>query len=294
MAVNMVLLAYMAILLQEMLDMTYKYGTLDEQISGTGGRKLVKEVEINDGIFLYVDGMEYPERGIAVMKDIWAIDIVKRFLLESVRLAPMFSPLIAIFVILPWKLKLKILNRLVEYYNNIAMKVMRSSIVADMYLTPVASEMNRLTGAFLINLGIDKEKSIVFAEIFANIINLDSGYRYRLEDLFNETSIERLQNPRVEIVRLLQLNREREREHKAIVYNKFKSFAKIISIVLLHPKVKRAFIKTINQADFTKLRPDHIDSFWMNVRTGYNFFGKTDAQRKLDISHLKVCVPDPV
>jgi hypothetical protein len=101
-------------------------------------------------------------------------------------------------------------------------------------------------------------------------------------------------DPRKEFKRLMLINRKREEEHKGNVSNKFKLFGTILTLIFLHPKIKKAYIKSIDAIDIKRLQPDKADWFWMCIRTGYNYFGKTDKQRMMDINELKFVIPTKI
>jgi hypothetical protein len=124
----------------------------------------------------------------------------------------------------------------------------------------------------------------------ANIINIDDAYRLRLQDLFLESRPEYFNNPRKEIKRLLQINADRD---VSGVYKKFKSVVGIISLLLLIPRVRKSFIKSINMVEYSKLTPDQIDLFAMCTRHNntYKYLGKTNEDRKMMVNHLKVAKP---
>jgi hypothetical protein len=122
----------------------------------------------------------------------------------------------------------------------------------------------------------------MFSMIISNLIDLDNAYRLRFEDTMSETSKEKLQNPRKEIKRLLGIMKDREIrpgvKGRAIHY-KFKVFAYLLSLMMLIPKVKRAFLSALSIIDLEKMKLDDTDQFWCSMRCDYKWMGLTDSER---------------
>jgi hypothetical protein len=242
---------------------------------------IVESIEINNGIFAHIQGMQYPEKGIVPTEDLWHWNAVKRLLIESMRLFKYFVPLLVFN---------SVRNKVADWFIVIAYKMCSPYILLPEHLTPMAQELMCVSNDFFREMGIKEYEQL--SEILVNVINQDNAYRYRLQDLFNETDKFTLYNsPRKEIKRLMLINRSRESQHKNSVSNKFKLFANVISLLLLHPKIKRAFRWSIAHSDFDKLKPDTADWFWMNLRGGYKYFGKDDKERRMDVNHLRVSKP---
>lgn len=269
----------------------YKYSSGHDQIKSEANYGYVCEsIEINNGLYLHVRDMEYPEKGFASTTDLFSINAVKKLIIESLRLFPFIFPLILV----P--------NRTLKAFNTIAFKIMSPCILQHQHLTPMAQELHKFLLIFLKEVGIKEDTSIQTTEIIVNIIHFDNAYRYRLQDIFNETTKEKLQNPRKEFRRLMGIVSEREIfdyvingkviESKHIkVIMKFKLFYWAISLVLWLPKAKKAYKKALKEINLERLQPDEADRFWMCVRDGYHYFGKTDKERKMMINHLRYVIP---
>lgn len=307
---------------EELARLTYKYQSGENQIKSEAQYGyLVEKIEINNGIFSHVQGMQYPEKGVVTAKDIFATNMIKKVAIESLRLSKYLIPSLFVFVFVPFKFKIKIIERVMFSFNEIGFKIMSPSILQFQHLTPMAQELALFMERFLGFLGISNDIGKQFTEIIINIINFDNAYRYRIQDLFNETTKEKLSNPKKEIKRLVQINYEREvmeypanedhlnktedykKKHwvkveDGIIYSrhkkvsdKFKLFANLLSLLFLHPKIKKAYLKALIALDIAKVKPDTSDWFWMCIREGYQYFGKTKKQRTADINHLRHCIP---
>jgi hypothetical protein len=251
---------------------------------------LVSKFEIDNGIFVHYDGMEFPERSPALAEDLYLANYAKRMLMAMFRYLSKQKLFVLWFILVPYKWKIKALNELLLMYTDTNILVVRAMFLKDEYLSPISLELKHMSHSFLVDLGINPKNADEFAEIFANLINLDNAYRYRLHDLFMETRPQRLlAQPIREIWKLLKINQERD--PCSSVKGKFRLVVIGVTILLLYPRFRRAFKRSILNCNYKQLLPQDMDKFWMNVRSGYNFFGKTDQERKMDINHLKVCKP---
>lgn len=128
--------------------------------------------------------------------------------------------------------------------------------------TPFTDEMQLL----LIHL-MSARKAVAIAHIF----EFDAAYRFRLQDLLTESSVHALTHyPIDEILRLLQLNKERDYPQ---VHNKFKVFALALVVLLVWPPTRRRFIKAIQASDFTQFQFDEGDRYWARRKTDYRYGG---------------------
>jgi hypothetical protein len=280
--------------IQDIFKDTYKYQSADIQIKNESTMGYtVNEIKLeDDGIYLCFDGMEYPERGVVSTVDMWHCNIAKRLMVESFRLTPRFWATWVMFIFYPWKYKIKFLNALLHSYNDVAFKAMSASIVKDEILTPMAKEMRKAIITFGNTLRLDENEVKQFAEILTNLINYDNAYRYRIQDLCNEVDVIALGiRPKTEIDRLLLINGMRDSDS---VSKKFRMFGNIFITLLFIPKIQRAFSEVVKTIDISKMRPDKYDHFWMCMRGGYKFFGKTDAERRALINNLKVAKPTKI
>ena len=222
----------------------------------------VKEIKWGkNGIETIIEGADFPARGYAPPEAVFANNIVKRMIVAGL---PIVNPIRYMAII--------------ASFGDIGWKVMSPYILKTEYLTPFSREIYKMAKVFLEEIGskwVDKP-----AKIIAHLFEYDNAYRLRMEDLFSETSPEMLYNePRKEIVRLLELNRVREVQYKEGVSNKFKLVANALGAILLIPKVNKAFKKAIKAVEYKNLCIDNIELYWMCHRQDYNFLGKTYEER---------------
>jgi hypothetical protein len=281
--------------LHKAYSLVHKYPSSDAQIqSECNTGYMVEKVEIpeNDAILMHYSGMEYPERGNVPANDVFHANIVKKLIIDSLRILPLLTPSIVIFIFLPFKYKLYFLNKIVHWFNEIAWRAMSASIYKYEHLNPTSKFLYDFIIIFTKELGIKEYQKLT--ELFVNTINSDTAYWRRLQDILNETDKNKMKEPRKEIPRLLKILRERENVLGDCVPNKFKLAINVILLSLLHPKVKRAYNIALEQVDIEKVKPDQLDTFWMCVRGGYNFFGLSSEERRKAINHLKVAKPTKI
>jgi len=173
--------------------------------------------------------------------------------------------------------KIRKIESLIESYNKIVMVNLESFLLKPEFEMLVAKEIRILVDCFLVQLGIADKISYDFSSIVSAIVEYDDAYRYRIQDLFSETSKKCiLENPRKELKKLMRLAYERDHydvENNA--RNNILLVLKVISYMLYIPKVKRAFKYAVGNSDFSRLQYDKADNFWANMRADYDTEGKS-------------------
>ena len=218
------------------------------------------------GISLCVDGANYPKKGIPVSEALWSANQAKVLFISFVSIFS--SPLFIIPFILSYK-------KILTYYNVIALKAVAPFLLKDEYMTPIGYEIKKILIPF----------DSTFADIFSFIIDIDSAYRYRLEDLLSETTKELLlKQPRKEIKRLIKLNAEREPKHVGL---KLKMVANFILVFLLIPAFKNKFKQVIATCEFKNLQFDQADYYWAMMNKDYNYTGRSYEERQEILRHYQ-------
>lgn len=259
----------------------YKYPPGRTQILNEGSKGWEMDgVSFESSVQVYLTGADYPMKGLAAAEAIWAINTLKRIFIEAVKLFS-FREFMASFILLAvggGKRRSRLVTQLVAGFNRIGWSIASPYVLSDKYATPCALEVYHFIAVFLRELGVEDSEAHKTGELVAMIFEYDNAYRYRLQDMFNETEWTLLMsNPRKEIRRLVKLFLERDTE---IVGKKVSMFVQIASWVLLIPSVKNAFRYGVDAINFRLMVPDEIDKYWMSFRKDYLFFGKTLAERK--------------
>jgi len=249
---------------------------MNEQVQFTP----VERLSWDKGIFLYLEGAEYPQKGLTLPQTMWAVNMVKKNFIEAVKIfgSKEFIPTSIIFSLYPHKSKLRFLEKLLSSFNRQSWEIMSSYILKNEYLTPVAQELCWSTYSFLINLGISTENADKFSLIFSHMVEYDRAYQFRVLDIFSETTKGKLlNNPIKEIKRLISIMAERD---SVFVHNKFKLVGLGLSFMLFFRKFRKAFKIAVSEVDVRKLSYDDGDRYWACVRTDYKYMGKTNEERR--------------
>jgi hypothetical protein len=215
----------------------------------------------------------YPEKGFPTPEALWACNLAKRFLIRQVKFLFEIK-----FSLLFLPNKLKKIDDWLYGYNKLAKMILAPYYLKDIRYSAFCRELRTLIGEFLKGIGFLENTAESFARTFSTLIEYDTAYRYRIEDILSETTYDKLKiTPRSEIKRLLGVFAQRE--NKPHLVQKFKWIGLGLSFALLIPKIKRAFNKALDQIDFTKLQLDEADRYHVLRLDGYEFMGRTIEDR---------------
>ncbi len=268
---------------------SFENRTAGEQILNQGNvTHILDHIEYtkNKGINVYIKDAKFPKKGWPYPEAIWAINVAKSLFVEPIKvlLAPQLRG-IALGLLLPFKSKLNLVERALQTYCNLSLNVISPHIIKYDYLAPCSKEMEAVVYTFLVKLGISESPATNFAKIICTIVEYDDAYRYRIQDIMAETNKEKLMiNPKKELNRLLDILVARDHSEK--VKANLKNIRRLINLVFLSRKVKKAFCATVMEMDIVSLQPDEADSYWMNFREDYDYFGVPFKERK-DVVLLK-------
>lgn len=231
------------------------------------------------GILTYKKGLLYPSKGFVFPQAIQCINVAKRQLIDAVVFLMKHKILIGLLLILPFKMKIKLFNDVLDIFNRAMSKVINPIAPLKQYQIDIAQELWGIVQVFFTELGIGKENAEQFARIFATCINYDNAYHLRLIDLFSETDKGKMmENPSREFKKLVAVSFEREVD-KVNQPWKVKYISLLLRIVFFSPRVKGAFRKAIGQCDFKRMQYDVIWRYNVLERGDYNFMGLTYEDR---------------
>lgn len=224
---------------------------------------MLDRIEYTDGVKVYVKDVPYPRKGFVTPEAIWSCNILKRILMLA---SPFQKP-----------------SRFIKGFNELGYKVMKHHLMKLHTMTPVAKELHILIKTFMVHLGFDKQMSYDFAMFFSHLIEYDDAYRFRFQDLMSDVTKKQLINsPRITIDGMMLTLYARDSKATA---DKFNKIAMIFYWLLLIPKVRRAWNKTIEIMKIEALQYDEDDKYWVSVRNDYKYFGETYEER---FSKLKI------
>ena len=234
------------------------------------------------GIYVYYKGMKYPRKGFPFPEAVWLNDIAKRVSVMLMRTFLSADMLIymPIFLLMPWPLKKKTINKIVAAYEHTLDWITQSYTLTDHRLSNPCRTLKKLVYEFI--KGLDLKNATEMSRHVSIMIEYDDAYRYRMQDVFNEANRQQLiESPVREVRRLIKIFFEREQVAK--MPRKFKFAMDAASIALLHPKVRRAFkgaFAAITDKEFAMLGLDNSDRYHVLLRNDYNFLGRTFQERR--------------
>lgn len=241
--------------------------------------------DISNGYELYIEGAEFPLKGKPAGGELlYGLGILKSTIVEFIR---NFGPLNAIPLLISRE---KYLNKLLKSFNLVANRALDKHRLETNHMSPFSRELEQTTTIFLMELGVEtqignleKMQAYQFARNLSQIFEYDSSYRWRMQDLFSATNKKAiLNNPRKELLRLGELAFERDdigNKKNMRLGKRMKRVMKIASLILLIPRINKAFKQIIDMANFANLRLDDPDRYWAYFKLDYNFDGKTPEER---------------
>lgn len=267
-----------------------RMSVFSEQRANPRQLKIKERIETPEsgGYFTYHVSFPYPEKGLKNIYIVIANNMAKRALIGWIRFFGLktLAPLYLVFLFYPYKLKIKVIEKwLTEFYSTAEsyletyndIKQSYPAFLELRYYGPLTRELKKGIEEFLVRLGISAHCADRFAFYFVTLIEYDSAYYYRIEDLFTETSAEKLKNSRREIKHLVNLLIQREKH--AQIIPKFKGMGLLLTWLFLSPKIKRAFKKALEVMEFEKLQFDDADRYHVRQMKGYDYFGMTFEER---------------
>ena len=139
---------------------------------------------------------------------------------------------------------------------------------------------------FLKRIGIESETAFRAGMQVTTMVEYDDAYKVRLQDVLSECNLEvLLSNPRKEILRAIEIYKSREFNLKNDVGGKevgsrIINMAKMLTLLLYLPPIKKAFIFALKNINFEWFKYDKWDWYWCLPRADYNCLGKTFEERK--------------
>lgn len=254
---------------------------------------LVKTIEYtkDKGILLHYQDLPFPQKGFPYPEVIWAMNVVKRFMLGYFRWAKYGMYFMWPFIFLPKKLKVKFINTILHSITFAADYAFERYYINPDFYCPAAKEIAEWTYKFLVNIGADHLESSQMAQVMAMIMEYDNAYRYRVQDMTDVTSTEALkENPAREIRKMVSAISTREPNYQNT--DKFSAVGGILTALFLVPSLKKAFIDSV--PDISKIQLDEADRYHCLFRIDYNYEGRTFEDRfqeLLKIHEGKVPVP---
>lgn len=115
------------------------------------------------------------------------------------------------------------------------------------------------------------------------ILEYDSGYRYRFQDIIMELNISKMiADPAKEICRLLDILTFREGLGKAIdKSSKWQKIKRMIKLVFFFcPKIKKTVVSIFTELNIDEIAFDKCDTYWINQQPYHLYRGKSSEERE--------------
>ncbi len=220
----------------------------------------ITHISYDDGIKVYYEGGEYPQKLLTSSEALFATNIMKSIFMEVFKIRPSLHSIVSIF-------------------NRLASRTLFPNLLKDEYRAPCTLELNALILNFFISWGLNRTVASDFAQYFSHLFDFDNAYYLRLVDIMSETTASALlARPYREVKRLTALSFSRELWKKDM--HKMKYVYRVACLALLIPKVRRALRTALSRTDLSRMQYDNSDRYWACLREDYNFMGLTIDERK--------------
>lgn len=223
--------------------------------------------EEGGGMFVHYLDFKFPRKGFPFPEACQANNIAKRILIGQIRWLAK-NPLA-----LTSLLRRKNLNSWLQEVGSAADVSLGQYHLKEFRYQKSIRELRKFIAVFLKEIGgINEEVYLQFAKIVSSMFEWDDAYLLPLQDLFSETTKEKLnKNPAQELSRLFKLFKERDPRPK--MQNTIGSSVKLLSLAFLYPGIKRAFRKALGEVNFENLQMDEGDKYWALRWMHYNAGG---------------------
>lgn len=218
--------------------------------------------EKTDELLVYYTGRPHPHKGISTTESMEANNTVKRLTIGLVQMV-------------------KTRNILAQYHR-IAEYLYHPHYRHQRYYNNCSRELFSFIFRFLRYLRFDFDLSYELGRDVASLLEFDTGYRFRVEDIFTASTKQKfLDNPRKELKRLEQIYLERESYKGWGVEASFKAMFRLLRFGLLFPPIKKAFRFALVDSEFKNFQFDKIEKYWADRFREYNFGGEPYEIRQL-------------
>lgn len=230
----------------------------------------IEKITIDGGIKLHIQGAQFPQKSCPTPEAVVAVNLIKKIVVSFL-----------VSGVIPTSK-----NKLVGAFNKITKDVVSQHIIKDEYMTSCSRELKKLIYNFLINWNIDETEAVLASKTISHIFEYDNSYRYRLQDLFNETDKNNLFSP-FEMIYLSRISYDRDDilsrnyEFCRRVGKQTLKMGKVVALMLCIPSIKRSLKKALQQCSYENFLMDDSDRYWSYLRQDYNFGGLTYDERMI-------------
>lgn len=168
-------------------------------------------------------------------------------------------------------------------YQRLADYLYTPHYLHERYYNDCSREVFGFVFRFLRKLSFDFQLSYGIGRIVATLLEYEHVYRFRWEDIFSETTKEKLlANPRKELKRLEQVYLSRENYvGENAVSGRVKMTFMLLRFLLLVPSIRKAFKFSLRESEFKNFQFDEIEKYWADRFSGYDYGGEPYQIRQL-------------
>jgi len=235
------------------------------------------------GIYKYYHGCLYPEKGLPFPQAIYACNLSKRFLIETIKLFA-HSKKLMIAGLFSLEEIIKSINDAAEknlapfYYNG----------EYPRYYAKPCKEIKTFVETFLQALKVSRLQSERFAKNLITLIEQDNAYKYRIQDLAGVTTKEELMGDFIgEMKYIFDVylsrefpNRPEGTEVDKNMADKFGSILHLADVAWILPRFRKAIRKGLSAVNWENLVMDEGDEYHTALWIDYNYQGKSFEERK--------------
>ncbi len=213
-----------------------------------GGGIEIERMEISEGeegILLWLKGRPHPIKGMPTAEAIQGVNVIKKMILEIFK-----HP---ILLLTPTKT--------LNSFKEISEKALQGHILQEKYMTRVGRELRGMIGVYA-----------------AHIIEYDSAYRVRIQDMFSSVSQDEIvSHPIRTIWKMVKRNRENDYME---IHIKVRKLAILLTLALCIPHIRKQWKVMLRQCTYSNLCLDKGDVYWMNERTDYGPLNQNKIGRR--------------
>ncbi len=208
------------------------------------------------GMFSYYEDEPYPFPGHFYVEAVEANNIMKKLTVAMIKSLKPSTPT-------------KMLENALFQYCRISDYTNRNHYMKKRFYCKFSRELWKFTYLFFKRLGISDDVSYRTGRAAANLFEWEDAYRFRMQHIFTMCDIEALKkSPGKELERL---GREYAKREKTGIEETFLRPIKMLKLLLLIPKVKKAFLFAISNSFFKNLWLSEADTHFSFQRGDYDF-----------------------
>lgn len=224
------------------------------------------------GIFVYLKGLKFPTKGFPTPEAVYSVNLVKRSMVGHVKFLAK-NPLVALMF-----LRRKVLRDFLNEFCSFAEIDINPWMLKENRYSRGAREIRKFVRVFIEEIGITGFGDRL-GLIAGHVLEFDNAYMFRFLDVMSMAIRENLlKDPVAEIEKLFKIFAERE--HGVAVSEKAKAFRYLVKFLFYIPKVRKAFVKAVQETELSNMQMDEADRYhvlrWDNH---YDFLGRKFEDR---------------